>query len=159
MPAYVVPDGDPQREKLYDFEDRFPWANQNNATLAQCRDVIRAACKTYGVKPPTVTQHNLREISWCMPVRRKISLQGVGPGNKGGKNAATALHEAAHQIVWDLCGARAADHGPTFCGIFFHLLTMVGWPAVAIRATAREHGVKWVERPPEWFKRHGRNRP
>jgi len=87
-----------------------------------------------------------------MPSRRKISLQGIGPGNKGGKNAATALHEAAHQIVYDLCGNRAQDHGPTFCGVYFHLLTMTGWPAVAIRATAREHGVKWVERPPSWFK-------
>lgn len=147
---------DRQREKLYDFEDRFPWANQNNASLAQCREVIRAACAAYGVKAPAVVQHRKRALSWCMPTRRKISLQGLGPGNKGGKNAATALHEAAHQIVYDLCGNRAEDHGPTFCGVYFHLLTMVGWPAVAIRATAREHGVRWVERPPAWFK--GRDR-
>lgn len=147
---------DRQREKLYDFEDRFPWASQNNASLAQCREVIRAACAAYGVKAPAVVQHRKRALSWCMPTRRKISLQGLGPGNKGGKNAATALHEAAHQIVYDLCGNRAEDHGPTFCGVYFHLLTMVGWPAVAIRATAREHGVKWVERPPAWFK--GRDR-
>lgn len=143
---------DPQKEKLYDFEDRFPWANQNNATLAQCREIIRAACRVYGVKPPTVVQHKQRSMSWCIPVRRKISLQADGPGNKGGKNAATALHEAAHQIVYDLRGSRVADHGPTFCGVYFHLLTMAGWPAAAIRAVAREHGVRWVERPPEWFK-------
>jgi hypothetical protein len=146
---------DKQREALYDFEDRHPWANHNNATLAQCRGLIRAACETYGVPAPTVTQHG-RAMSWCIPGRRKISLQGSGPGNKGGKNAATALHEAAHQIVYDLCGNRVDDHGPTFCGVYFHLLTMAGWPASAIRAVAREHGVKWVERPPEWFK-NGRN--
>jgi hypothetical protein len=143
---------DRQREKLYDFEDRFPWATQNNATLAQCRDLIRAACKAYGVRAPTVVQHNKRSLSWCLPKTGRISLQGSGPNNRGGKNAATALHEAAHQIVYVLCGERAHDHGPTFCGIYFHLLTMIGWPAVAIRATAREHGVRWVERPPTWFK-------
>lgn len=147
---------DPQREKLYEFEVRFPWANQNNASLSQCRGLIRAACAAYGVKAPTVVQHKKRSMSWCIPVRRKISLQASGPGNKGGKNAATALHEAAHQIVYDLCGTRAADHGPTFCGVFFHLLTMAGWPDTAVRAVAREHDVKWVERPPEWF--NGRHR-
>lgn len=144
---------DRQREALYDLEDRFPWANHNNATLAQCRQLIRAACDAYGIEPPTVVQHHKVSMSWCLPQRRRISLQGIGPRNRGGKNAATALHEAAHQIVYDLCGDRAADHGPTFCGVYFHLLTMAGWPAIAIRATAREHGVRWVERPPEWFKR------
>ena len=143
---------DRQVEDLYDFEDRFPWANHNNATLAQCRTIIHAACTAYGVKPPTVVQHG-DSLSWCIPKRRKISLQGSGRGNKGGKNAATALHEAAHQIVYDLCGNRVQDHGPTFCGVYFHLLTMAGWPAAAIRAVAREHGVRWVERPPEWFKK------
>ena len=108
---------DRQVEDLYDFEDRFPWANHNNATLAQCRTIIHAACTAYGVKPPTVVQHG-NSLSWCIPKRRKISLQGSGRGNKGGKNAATALHEAAHQIVYDLCGNRVQDHGPTFCGVY-----------------------------------------
>lgn len=147
---------DRQREDLYDFEDRFPWANQNNATLEQCREVVRSACDTYGVSPPTVVQHNKRSLSYCLPHSRRISLQAAGPENKGGKNVATALHEAAHQIVFDLRGNRVEDHGPTFCGVFFHLLTMAGWPAAAIRAVAREHGVRWVERPPEWFKRGSR---
>lgn len=142
---------DRQAEAVYDFEDRFPWANHNNATLSQCRDIIRAACAAYGVKPPTVVQHKLRAMSWCIPARRRISLQAAGPGNKGGKNAATALHEAAHQIVFDICGNRVDDHGPTFCGVFFHLLTMAGWPASAIRAVAAEHGVRWVERPPSYW--------
>ena len=145
---------DRQRKAIYDFEDRFPWANHNNATLAQCRGLIAAACEAYGVKAPTVTQHRKRAMSWCMPVSRKISLQATGPGNRGGKNAATALHEAAHQIVFDLCGNRVDDHGPTFAGVYFHLLTMCGWPAAAIRAVAREHGVRWVERPPAYW--HGR---
>ena len=146
------PKNDPQRENLYDFEDRHPWANQNNATLAQCRQLIRAACQAYKVKSPTVVQHKRRSMSWCIPARRKISLQATGTRNRGGKNAATALHEAAHQIVFDLCSNRVADHGPTFCGVYFHLLTMAGWPASAVRAVAREHGVKWVERPPEYFR-------
>jgi hypothetical protein len=149
---------DKQAEAIYDFEDRFPWANHNNATLAQCRSLIAAACAAYGVRPPTVTQHKKRAMSWCMPVSRRISLQACGPDNKGGKNAATALHEAAHQIVFDLCGNRVDDHGPTFAGVYFHLLTMCGWPAAAIRAVAREHGVRWVERPPAYFARTRRDR-
>jgi hypothetical protein len=144
---------DPQQEALYDFEDRFPWANHNNATLEQLRGLVQAACIAYGVRPPTVVQHHVKTFSWCAPTLRRISIQAKGERNRGGKNAATALHEAAHQIVYDLCGDRAQDHGPTFCGVYFHLLTMAGWPAAAIRAVAREHGVRWLERPPEYFKR------
>lgn len=140
-----------QIKAIYAFEDSFPWTTHNSATLAQCRDIIRAACAAYGVKPPTVVQHNKRSISWCLPVSRRISLQAKGPGNRGGKNAATALHEAAHQIVFDLCGNRVDDHGPTFAGVYFHLLTMAGWPAAAIHAVAREHGVRWVIRPPAYW--------
>ena len=135
-------------------DDQFALVQGIAALAEQCRGLIAAACAAYGVKAPTVTQHRKRAMSWCMPVSRKISLQATGPGNRGGKNAATALHVAAHQIVFDLCGNRVDDHGPTFAGVYFHLLTMCGWPAAAIRAVAREHGVRWVERPPAYW--HGR---
>lgn len=137
---------------VYEFEERFPWANHNNATLAFCRDAVRAACLIYGVEPPVVGQHNSRFMSWCMPSIRKISLQAGKPGDvRGGKNISVALHEATHQIVYDLCGDRADDHGPTFCGIYFYLLEQAGWPRAAIYAVARECKVRWVARPPKWF--------
>lgn len=144
---------DPQRERLYAFEDRWPWAWQNNCTLAQCREAIRSACEHYEVPPPTVIQHKRRSLSWCDQVNRRISLQAVGPNNRGGKNIATALHEAAHQIVYDLCPDNTQDHGPVFCGIYFLLLWEAGWPIEAIRAVARKHRVRWVLRPPSWFGR------
>jgi hypothetical protein len=152
---------DKQAEAVYEFEDRFPWANHNNATLAQCRETIRSACATYGTKPPRVVQHCHSGWSWNSPTKRKISLQAARTPSttRGGKNVATALHEAAHQIVYDLCGERAEDHGPTFCGVFFYLLVRAGWPESAIHAVAREHKVKWVARPPRWFKKRLARRP
>jgi hypothetical protein len=144
---------DKHAESIYEFEDRFPWANHNNATLAQCRDAIRSACTLYGIEPPAVIQHRRASMSWCESAKRRISLQAAGAGNRGGKNVATALHEAAHQITYDLCHDRAQDHGPTFAGVFFFLLERAGWPRSAIHAVAREHKVKWVERPPAWFRR------
>lgn len=155
----MSPEDDPQRDAVYKFEDAFPWAWQNSMTLAQCRMLVRSACQAYGVEPPTVVQHKRRSLSWCIPSRRQISLQAVGPGNRGGKNASTALHEAAHQIVYDYCGDRVQDHGMTFCGVYFWLLVKAGWPEVAIHAVARSVGLRWADRPPAAFLRSQKERP
>lgn len=153
-------DGDPHKEKVYEWEDGWAQWDYNSLTLPACRGLVRTACAKYGLAPPVVKQHNIRSLSYCIPSKDVISLQGVGPDNKGGKNAAVALHEAAHYIAWKYFGEKIADHGPTWLGIYMWLLEAAEVaPATALHATAREKGLRWRHMPPNLVKKHGRHRP
>ena len=79
-----------------------------------------------------------------MPTVDRISLQGGAPRAPGGRNVATALHEAAHHIAWYLHGDRIQDHGRTFLGIYLDLLIRAKVaPRVALEASDRAHKLKW----------------
>jgi len=133
-----------QTDNVYRFEDDWSGWNRNQFTLAECRLLIRSALDLYGCPPVTVAQHKRRSLSWCCPSVRRMSLQAKGPNNLGGKNAATCLHEAAHQIGYDLYGQRIDDHGPTFVGIYLALLVKAKVaPGPALEAQLRHRGVKW----------------
>lgn len=135
---------DDQKDDLYRFEEDWPGWNRNQLTLAECRTLIRSACEHYKIHHPAVKQHKRRSLSWCLPVSGVISLQASGPDNRGGKNAATALHEAAHHIAYHKHGNRIEDHGPTFMGIFLELLVKANVaPRPALEAQLRYRGVKW----------------
>lgn len=137
---------DDQKDDVYQFEEDFPGWSRNQLTLAECRTLIRSACEHYKIHHPRVRQHKRRSLSWCMPVSGIISLQATGPDNRGGKNAATALHEAAHHIAYHTYGERIEDHGPTFVGIFLDLLVKANVaPRAALEAQLRYRKVKWVK--------------
>jgi hypothetical protein len=143
---------DPQKEDVYEWEDEWRAWSRNTHTLPELRAAIRTACAYYGVRHPKVKQHNLRSLSWSIAEYDLISLQAVGPLDRGGKNMATAMHEAAHHIVYKLCGHRPADHGPTFLGVYLWLLAAAGVaPESALFASARAHGLKWRHAPPTVF--------
>lgn len=79
-----------------------------------------------------------------MPESKRISIQGGDHHARGGRNAATALHEAAHQIAFALYGESIQDHGPTWLGIYLDLLVRARVaPRVALEATLRSHGLTW----------------
>lgn len=142
---------DPQKDALYTWEDQWRGWNLNSLTLPECRAAIRTACARYKVRPPAVKQHNTRAFSWSIPYPTPgwISLQAVGARNWGGKNLATALHEATHHIVYALFGNRPSDHGPTFLGIYIWLLVEAEVaPASALYPSARAAGLKWRHMPP-----------
>jgi hypothetical protein len=135
---------DPQKQRLYDWEDSWWGWNRNLCSLQKCRAVIRFACHLYGVSPPTVKQHNVRSISWSIPQARQISLRGVGPSGKGGLNLPTALHEATHQIVWDYYGDAVEDHGVEFVGVYVWLLNEAGIaPQRALVASLEHVDMRW----------------
>jgi hypothetical protein len=76
-----------------------------------------------------------------------MSIQGGEHRDKGGRNVATALHEAAHHIAWAVHGERVQDHGATFLGIYLDLLSRAGVaPRVALEASARAHGLRWSKK-------------
>jgi len=143
-------DDDPQKEALYAWEDTWYDWGENSLTLAQCRKLIRGACRKYGVPPPAVKQHT-RSMSWCMPTAYLISMQAASPEkpNRSGKNPATALHEAAHHIAYFYFKDKIQDHGPSFLGIYMWLLESAKIaPEVALHASARKHGLRWRHLPP-----------
>lgn len=146
------PRADRQKDRLYAWEDSWRAWGRNTHTLAQLRTAIREACAHFGVEAPAVVQHNKRSLSWSTTLtgdltgKDVISLQAVGPLDRGGKNMAVAMHEASHHIVVKLHGLRPADHGPIFLGVYLSLLEAAGLaPRSALYASAREHGLRWVE--------------
>ncbi len=79
-----------------------------------------------------------------MPVTRIINMQGPSRKGRGGMNVATVLHECAHQIIWDLDGERAQDHGPAWLGRYRKLLLAHGvMTADEFRLTARKFRLRW----------------
>lgn len=135
--------GDPQQVALYDWEAQFPEWNASTKTLAECREVIRGACRLYHLEPPRVVQHHRQALSFCIAEYAFVSLEVGAPGRRGGKNIPVALHEAAHYIVFQRHGYRPQDHGPTFLRTLMRLLKwakLYTWP---VRLTARKCGLKW----------------
>lgn len=137
-------DQDPPTHPIYAWENEWVFWNLELLSRAGCRRIISQACRKYKVKPPIVKFHpNKCGFSWFMPKINTISMQ------RGGKNHATCLHEAAHAIAWHYYGQRIEDHGPTFLGIYMWLLE--DWkvaPRSALFASARKHGLRWRELPP-----------
>lgn len=135
---------DPNCEKVYAFEDSWPGWESNTAGLGECRRLIRAACDHFAVEAPVVVKHD-KGFSWSIPKLSRISMLGgerLGPGHL---NAAVALHEAAHHIVYKLHGNRPQDHGPIFCGVYLDLLVRGKIaPRVALEASMRSFGIKWM---------------
>lgn len=133
---------DPQKDRLYSWEEGQAGWMQNTHGLPYLKGLVRRACALYGVEPPDVHVHWKCSISYVIPADGVMSLQGVGtkPG-RGGLNPPTALHEAAHHVVYWLWGSRPQDHGPTFLGVFIALLEAFGVPYD--EPAAREWGLKW----------------
>lgn len=136
---------DPQRHLVYDWEDYWAAWGNNDLTLRECRDAIFWACGRFDVAPPKVTQHNTCAMSECDVVQGVISMQAKGARKgRGGKNAATVLHEVAHWVVFKLHGWAPQDHGPTFLGVYMTLL--IGYrvaPRIALESTARHFKLRW----------------
>lgn len=148
MPALSKSAGivDPHKQKVYAWEQSWHAWNWNTISLAACRKAIRRACTWYKVDPPTVVQHKGRSYSW--PEQNRISMQTGERAKVGGKNMATAMHEAAHHIAHALHGERIQDHGPVFLAIYIDLLERAQVaPRTALEASARAFGLKWRSYP------------
>ena len=135
---------DPHCDAVYSWEQEWLDWNRNRLGITACRKLIRRACRWYKVPYPTVVHHNCKELSYSVPEVGYVSLQGGKPHKEGGRNVATAMHEAAHHIGWHLRGENIQDHGPFFIGLYIALLVRAKVaPEIAITSTAKAHGLKW----------------
>jgi len=139
---------DPWRDKLYAFEGDWPGFNTGSLTLDECRKIHASACDAYNVSPIPVHQHEGRKMSFqfsdpLRPGSEFISLR------LDHKNPAVVLHETAHYIRTKLGSWWAQDHGPAFQGVYFWLLARAEIaPVSALRASARQRGLRWRETGP-----------
>ena len=146
MPVSNERDPDPQKEKVYGWEDSWPGWSHNQLTLGQCRTLVKIVCGHYDVPVPTVVQHAYKAMfAWSWPAKNRISMQGGEHLARGSRNVSTVMHEAAHHVAWHLYGERIQDHGPAFLGIFIDCLVMAKVaPRIALEASARACGLKWT---------------
>ena len=145
---------DAQRKRVYAWEHEFSDWNRSGYSLKECRAVVKWACDKYGLPTPRVTQHDNKSFSYCIVGEKPVISFGIDQ-----KNAAVALHEAAHYICDRIFGAGLEDHCPQWMGIYLWLLE--GYriaPRTALHASAKARKIRWVQ---TWLvspKRLGRRR-
>jgi hypothetical protein len=151
---------DPQKQALYSWESA--WADwcRSTLTIPEVRSLVRKACKTYGVTPPSVSAHTGNMWSTYDPETASISFERTQ------RNTAIALHEATHHILFTICMEEAAeesdgnfeDHGKEFLGIYLRLLRDAGVaPLIALTASATAAGLDFISvraAEPTRFRRH-----
>jgi hypothetical protein len=135
---------DPQRDSVYSWESSHETWNVCALTLEQCAELTNTALKAAGCRPVEVIQGPYCRYSWNVPGRRVISMQGPNKRGRGGMNAATLLHEVAHQIGFDRHRDRIQDHGPTFLALYRELLIKFGvMTEKEFSLTANNFGLRW----------------
>ena len=140
---------DPWASAIYAWEGTWLEWNEERLTLQQCRTVVRMACDAYGLKSPVVRQYKGHTaFSFCDPKGSYIAFVADH------KNKAIAAHEAAHFIHDRSYGEHSEpDHGWHWQGIYFWLLSKLSIaPLVALKASARAHGLRWHEIGPKEIK-------
>ena len=140
-----IPVNDTQVDNVYAWEAAFDQFNICTLSLAECEKLVLKTLKAAGCKPVAVYQGPSNRYSWCMPVLRRICMQGPSRQGRGGMNVATVLHEVAHQIVYDRYGDKTQDHGPTFMGMYRRLLLDHKiMTEKEFRLTSLKFGLKWA---------------
>ncbi len=130
---------DPQQWPVYKWEGTWTDFNRKTLSLRGCRQIVRRACRLYGVKAPTVFAGPVKgRWAYYHSLKHHISLNSVA------MNIAISLHETAHAIVHTLA-PRATDHGPTFLGVYLDLLSGY-YPAAALYGSAKKAGLVWDNR-------------
>ena len=135
---------DPQKDAVYSWEAAHESWNVCTLDIEQCEYVAQQALKLFGCEPIDMQNGSPARFSWNIPAWRMICMQGPSRRGRGGRNVATVLHEAAHQIVFDLYADNTQDHGPTFLGVYRELLlaAKVLTPR-EFDVSARHYRLKW----------------
>lgn len=134
---------DPQGLAVYTWEEGFADWNRQTLSIRQVRDYIVVACRTYGLDSPPVKLHAGRALAYSWSDGSGISFP------RWLCNPAIALHEASHFIA-DKLFPQAQTHGRLWLGVYMGLLVKARVaPYAALRASAREYGLRWRQITPE----------
>lgn len=129
---------DPQGQRVYNWEGRWKDWNRSTLTMEEMTDVVRWACRQYGMVAPRVKGHRGKDYSF--------SQGDLVSFNFADRNPAIALHESAHYITDAIFpNERLAHHSPQWAGIYLWLLENYGVaPRIALHTSAKAAGIRWV---------------
>jgi hypothetical protein len=130
---------DTQASRVYAWEYQWGDWNVDTVKLSQVRAYVRWACGLYGIRYPSVRQHDKLSCTYSWSHGRKISIL------EGQNNCATALHEVAHYIGDSIFGGDMPHHSPQWMAIYLWLLSAAKVaPKTALFASAKANGITWV---------------
>lgn len=136
---------DPQKPRVYAWEGGFSDWVRSTMTLAEARAVVRWACDKYGLRCPVVRQHVGKQESFSQIDGAEFGKPLISFQKASQRNAAVALHEAAHYIHDVIFGDKGPHHSAEWLGIYLWLLE--GYrvaPRSALHASARAARLRWV---------------
>jgi hypothetical protein len=127
---------DPQCGRVYGWEESWSDWNRRTLSISGVREVVRKACRLYGLKPPAVKQHHHRQTTYS-----RFYFISFRPDHN---NPAIALHESAHYICDSIFGDDLADHCPEWLGIYLWLLEEFEVaPRLALHSSIAALGLSW----------------
>ena len=140
------PKTDPQRSRVYAWENQLTsWAGAH-ATASQMRSMVDRCCKLYRVPTPPVRfvtkdKRNGRYLhSQYDPNTHDIVIR---PRHM---DLGSAIHESAHAIVDYILGPWGIAHGKEFLGVYLALLTKFKiLPKSALLAHAKTHRLAYCK--------------
>lgn len=135
---------DPQKKRVYEWEDLFSSFGKRSETRQEIRKLIRSASKRYNVEPPAVRfVSRAKSPSLTITTYYDSSDHSISMGYRS-CNAAIAMHEVAHAIVSERFEDEP-DHGERWLGIYLDLLEWAGVaPRSALVASLKEKRLKWA---------------
>lgn len=151
---------DPQKKRVYAWEGCFCDWVRSTLTLRGARAAVRWASDKYGLPCPVIVQHEGKAESFSQADSGYVGGPPLISFQRGQKNPAVALHEAAHYIHDAIFGDKGPHHSAEWLGIYLWLLE--GYrvaPRSALHASARAARLRWVATwtvSPKRLQRQGR---
>lgn len=139
----AVLDVDPQKARLYEWEDRFSSFGKRSESRLDIQKLVYRACRRYDIEPPIVRfVSKAKSPGLTVTTFYDTADHSIQFGYRS-CNAAIACHEVAHAVIAEY-QENVEDHGPEFLGVYFDLLEWAKvLPRSAIHASAREMGLSW----------------
>lgn len=131
---------DPQKDALYAWEDTWRYFGERTCTRAQARRFVRKLARIWRVPMPTMRFLRRGVKEWSSMTGPLMVV------NYDHCNEAILAHEMAHYVTdsnYDVL--TIAAHGPEFVGVYLEMLLEAQVaPRVALEASLRDKGIKWV---------------
>lgn len=128
---------DPQCHLVYDWEGQWAHWSARTCSFTKAREFAKWASQLYGLKPPKLQQHSSQELSYSQEGLISLQRDQVCPE--------LTLHETAHYICDHMFDVGDAHHAPEWMAIYLWLLIKARIaPPIALRASARAAGIKWI---------------
>ncbi len=137
------PKCDPQREKVYRWENGFGAVRTGDMGTRKFYSLLRTVSEDYGVVKPRAAGMHKCWKAWaaaCLTEEKLLCF------DKGFCTAHILLHELAHYILDQYGFGSLPEHGPKWLGLYLYLLGRYkALPLSASIPSARAYGLKFED--------------